>query len=149
MNISRLEELREEKDLNKLDIAKILNVSNSIYARWENNRSNIPTNRLVEIANYFKINIDYILELTNTKRKIISDNKIDKIECGKKIKTIREKEKLTLRDLASILNTSSSTISAYETGKTLILESFLYEICKKYNYSADWILGRSNDIYIK
>ena len=149
MNISRLEELRETCDLNKIDLANILNVSNSIYARWENNKSNIPTNRLVEIANYFKVNIDYILELTNTKKVIESSNHIDKNKCGERIKSIREKEKLTLRDLASILNTSSSTISAYETGKTLILESFLYDICKKYGYSADLILGRSNDMYIK
>lgn len=149
MNISRLEELRETCDLNKIDLANILNVSNSIYARWENNKSNIPTNRLVEIANYFKVNIDYILELTNTKKVIESSNHIDKNKCGERIKSIREKEKLTLRDLASILNTSNSTISAYETGKTLILESFLYDICKKYGYSADWILGRSNDMYIK
>ena len=149
MNISRLEELRETCDLNKIDLANILNVSNSIYARWENNKSNIPTNRLVEIANYFKVNIDYILELTNTKKVIESSNHIDKNKCGERIKSIREKEKLTLRDLAYILNTSNSTISAYETGKTLILESFLYDICKKYGYSADWILGRSNDMYIK
>lgn len=131
MNISRLEELRETMDLKKIDIANKLNVSNSIYARWENNKSNIPTNRLVEIANCFKVNIDYILGLTNIKKEVISNNNIDKLECGKKIKNIREREHLSLRELASLLNTSSSTISAYETGKTLILESFLFNICKK------------------
>ena len=120
-----------------------------IIARWENNKSSIPTNRLVELANFFKINIDYILELTNTKKDILTSNIVNKIECGKKIKTIREREHLTLRELASLLNTSSSTIGAYETGKTLILKNFLFDICKKYNYSADWILGRSEDMYIK
>lgn len=57
MNISRLEELRESKDLKKIDIANKLNVSNSIYARWENNKSCFPTNRLVELANLFNVNI--------------------------------------------------------------------------------------------
>ena len=149
MKIFKLEKLRENEDLKKKDIANKLNISNSIYSRWENNKSNIPTERLIQIANLFKVNIDYILDLTNSKIGIISNNEINKKIIGQRIKKIRENENLTLRNLAQILNTSSSTISAYETGKTLILECFLYEICKKYNYSSNWILGRSDEMFIK
>lgn len=45
------------------------------------------------------------------------------------------------------LNTSNSTWSAYENGKVLILCAFLIEVCKLGNYSADWILGRSEEKY--
>lgn len=47
-------------------------------------------------------------------------------------------------ELAKLLNTTHSTISAYESGKTTILTAFAYEICKKYNISMDYLIGRIN-----
>ena len=47
-------------------------------------------------------------------------------------------------ELAKLLNTNHSTISAYESGKTTILTAFAYEICKKYNISMDYLIGRIN-----
>lgn len=41
-----------------------------------------------------------------------------------------------------MLNTSHSTISAYENGKILILTSFAYSIAIKYNVSLDWLCGK-------
>ena len=58
---------------------------------------------------------------------------------------IREENSLTLRTLADELSTTSSTISAYETGKTLILTAFAYQICKKYKVSLDYLVGRTNN----
>ena len=75
MKSNRLEELREEKNITRKEIAKILNVSPSIYCRWEKNKDSIPTKRLIDLANYYQINIDYILNLTN-KRVIIKGTKI-------------------------------------------------------------------------
>lgn len=64
------------------------------------------------------------------------------------MREIRKDYNKTLREFTKILNTSSSTWSAYETGKTLILCSFLFEICLDKGYSADWILGRSDVKYV-
>ena len=64
MNHTRLEELREEKELTKRKIAADLGVSGSLYGRWENDRFLIPTRRLYQLGNYFQVNIDYILRLT-------------------------------------------------------------------------------------
>lgn len=52
-------------------------------------------------------------------------------------------------ELAKLLNTTHSTISAYESGKTTILTVFAYEICKKYNISMDYLIGRINKITIE
>ena len=41
-----------------------------------------------------------------------------------------------------MLNTTHSTISAYESGKTKLLTIFAIEIVKKYNISLDWLCGR-------
>ena len=144
MYSNHLENLRNELNLTKKELADILGVSNSIYARWEKNTDSIPTRRLIQIANYFNINIDYILNLTNNKIAIKSNN-INYDLIAKRTRELRTDLNMTLRDIAAFLNTTSSTWSAYETGKTVILSSFLTQICKKHKYSADWILGRSNN----
>ncbi len=145
---NRLEDLRELSDLSKKDLANILNVSDSIYARWENGKDFIPTKRLYQIASFYKINIDYILGLTNKKIKIISNNEINLNIVSKRTFEIRKDMNESLRDFSKRLNTSASTWHAYEKGKVLILGAFLIEVCKNYNYSADWILGRTNDKFI-
>lgn len=61
---------------------------------------------------------------------------------AERLKDIRKDNKLSQKDLAILLNTSQSTISAYEAGKTIILTVFALEIVKKYNISLDWLYGR-------
>ena len=147
MYSNHLDNLRNELNLTKKELANILGVSNSMYARWEKNTDSIPTRRLIQIANYFNVNIDYILNLTNNKIAIKS-NTINYDLIAKRTRELRIDLNMTLREIATFLNTTSSTWSAYETGKTVILSSFLTQICKKYKYSADWVLGRSNNKYL-
>ena len=60
-----------------------------------------------------------------------------------RIKKICEEQSLTNVGLAKILNTSESCIRKYKTGQTLILTSFALELYYKYNYSLDWLLGKT------
>lgn len=147
MNKLNLKKMRENNDLTSKYIANILNVSTSVYLRWERNDVTIPTIRLFELSNFYEINIDYLLGLTNkkihTEKTLLNRNVI-----MNNIREIRKDYNESLRSFTKRLNTSSSTWSAYETGKTLILCSFLIEICLDNGYSADWILGRSNIKYI-
>ena len=144
MNFERIYQLRESHDLYQKDIAKIIGVNQQNYSFWENGTKIIPLKHLNTLCNYYKISMDYILNLSDSKELYLSENKLDKVQIGKNIKIIRNENKLTLRALAKELNTTSSTISAYETGKTLILTAFAYQICKKYNISMDWLCGRTN-----
>lgn len=145
----RLEGLREEKDLFKKDVAKSIGVVESVYSEWENEKLSIPTKRLVQLANFFEVNIDYMVGLSNTKINLKTNNKIDLQLVSKRLKEIRKSLKMTMRDLAIKLNTSSSAISNYENEKFLILSSLLVELCKISNYSVDYVLGRSDDKYLK
>ena len=148
MNNLNLQRIREDKELTCKEVAKILNVSSSAYARWEKNLVTIPTRRLYDLSNYYEINIDYLLGLTNNKIHIKSIE-INYTLIAHNTREIRKDYNETLRQFSKRLNTSNSTWSAYETGKTLILCSFLIEICLDRKYSADWVLGRSNEKYIK
>lgn len=145
----RLELLRDEKNLLKKEVAKILGVVESVYSEWENNKLSIPTRRLYQLANFYKVNIDYIVGLTNQRKTINTDKDLDIKVVATRLKEIRKSLKLSMRDLADKFNTSSSAISNYENSKYLILSSFLVELCKFSNYSVDYVLGRTNDKYIK
>lgn len=141
MNEKRLFDLREYKDLSQIKLADYLGITQQTYSLWEKGTKIIPLKHLNNLSNFYEISMDYIVGLTDEKNNsgIIKLTELNKNEIGSRIKKIREDNNLTLRDLAKELNTTSSTISAYETGKTLILTAFAYQICIKYNVSLDWL----------
>jgi len=144
MNEKRLFDLREYADLSQKDLANKLGVTQQTYSLWEKGTKIIPLKHLNNLCNYYKTSMDYVLGLSNerTNSDIKEIKELNKKLIGSRIKEIRESNKLTLRDLASELNTTSSTISAYETGKTLVLTAFAYQICTKYDVSLDWLCGK-------
>lgn len=142
MNFERLFFLREENNLTQEDMAKILNVSRVAISQWETGKEVIPLEKLNVYSNYFNVSLDYILQISNVKQYKIVKKFIDPNSVGKRILYIRHKFNITQEELARQLNTTHSTISAYESGKTLILTAFVYEIAIKYNLSLDWILGK-------
>lgn len=131
MNEKRLFDLREYKDLSQIKLANYLGITQQTYSLWEKGTKIIPLKHLNSLSNFYEISMDYIVGLTDEKNNsgIIKLTELNKNEIGSRIKKIREDNNLTLRDLAKELNTTSSTISAYETGKTLILTAFAYQIC--------------------
>ena len=68
VNDNRLEDLKYEKDLKSKEIADMLKVNESTYSEWEHNRIPIPTKRLIELADIYKVNIDYMLKLNNVRK---------------------------------------------------------------------------------
>lgn len=144
MNEKRLFDLREYKDLSQIKLADYLGITQQTYSLWEKGTKIIPLKHLNSLSNFYEISMDYIVGLTDEKNNsgIIKLTELNKNEIGSRIKKIREDNNLTLRDLAKELNTTSSTISAYETGNTLILTAFAYQICIKYNVSLDWLCGK-------
>lgn len=61
----RTRELREDRDLTQTQIAKILNMSQTGYSKYETGENDIPTKILIELAKFYNTSTDYILELTN------------------------------------------------------------------------------------
>ena len=61
----RLKQLRLSKNLKQSDIAEILNISVRSYRRYEINE-NLPTfEKLIIIADYFNVSIDYLVGRTD------------------------------------------------------------------------------------
>lgn len=140
--LDKMKDIREEHDIRQKDIAKKLNVSQPNYARWESKAKIIPLEKLNELCNYFEINMDYIIGISKEKIKMQNNNVLDKKIIGKNIKKIRLDNNITQKDLAVMLHTTQSVISAYEAGKTLILTAFAIELCLKYHVSLDKLCNR-------
>ena len=124
-------------------MAKILNVSRVAISQWESNKEIIPLQKLNMYSNYFNVSLDYIVGLSDKKDSNNSNIILDKNLIATRLKEFRNKFNITQEQLASELNTSHSTISAYESGKTLILTGFAYAIASKYGISLDWICGKT------
>jgi len=61
----RLRDLREDKDLNQDEVAKLLNISQTTYSRYESGVLDIPSLSLIKLANFYKTSIDYLVGLTD------------------------------------------------------------------------------------
>ena len=64
-------------------------------------------------------------------------------EIGKKIKQIRIDNNLTQREFSDILGVTYQAVSKWENGKNLPDISIMKDICDKYNYKLDELLGNS------
>lgn len=146
---NRLENLKEEKFLKSSEIIKELNILKSNYSEWEHGKIPIPTRRIIQFADFYKVNIDYMLKLSNKRIIIDSKTKIDLKEIGKKLKEIRLNLGLSLRKLGDKLNCSFSAFASYERGECLIQSETLINLCKLSNFSIDWIFDRVKDKKIK
>ena len=63
----RLEDVRLLNNYSRSQIAELLGVSKRAYTNWENNSETIPIRRLIQLSNIYRINIDYLMRLTNIK----------------------------------------------------------------------------------
>ena len=146
MENDRLFELREYNNLTQKNVGTVLGVRQQTYAEWEKGKKIIPLKHLITLAKYYKVSLDYLTGLSDKKDIFFNYVTLDKEEIGQKIIYIRNLNNLKQRELAKVLNTSPSTICAYEKGNTLILTAFLYQIAKEFNVSMDWFVGASTRI---
>ncbi len=141
----RLKELRLNNNLLQKNMANVLNISEITYTHYESEYYIIPLKYLIILCDYFQVSLDYIFGFTTNNNYTDHINGYSLEKFGLRLKQYRKENKLTQNVLACDLNTNRSVIANYERGRTLIATPFLYTICKKYNISADYLLGRINE----
>lgn len=142
MDLSNIKALRYELNLSQKEIATAIGLDNTLYNKYENDYNTIPIKHLNTLVNFFDVSIDYIFQFNTNKQYNNSKKEIDKTISGNRLKLLRKENKLTQEKLAKLLNISRTAITEYERGTNTIATSFLYSICKNYNISADYLLGK-------
>ena len=61
----RLKEIRKSKGISQLKMAIDLNTNQNTISRYETGEREPGINELIQIADYFNISIDYLLERTD------------------------------------------------------------------------------------
>lgn len=66
----RIRDLREDNDLTQKQLSEILNCSQQVYSNYELGQRDIPTQILIQIADYYNTSTDYILGRTDKRERI-------------------------------------------------------------------------------
>ena len=69
MKYKRIRDLREDRDLNQTQLAKVLGMSQTGYSKYETGENDIPTAILIKLARFYNTSIDYLLGETNDPNK--------------------------------------------------------------------------------
>jgi len=64
----RIRDLRNDKDLSQADIAKVLDMSQTGYSKYETGENDIPTRVLLILADFYGVSVDYLLSRTDVKK---------------------------------------------------------------------------------
>lgn len=61
----RIRDMREDKDLNQTQVAKMLGMSQTGYSKYETGENDIPTYVLIKLADFYETSVDYLLGRTD------------------------------------------------------------------------------------
>ncbi len=140
--------IREELELTQKEFAKIFGVTWNAVAGWENAYFSIPMQKLVKLCNAYDYSLDFVCGLTR-KNTQYGTFTIDKSTISKRLLKLRNNLNLTKTKLSDECKIARTTYIGYENGKNLISTTNLYYICKTYNISMDWVVGRTDNPNIK
>ena len=65
----RIKDLREDNDITQREIAEYLHIKQNTYSQYENGKRQLPIDMLIALAKFYNTSTDYILGLTDNKRK--------------------------------------------------------------------------------
>lgn len=63
----RIRNLREDLDMTQSQVGELLHISQRAYAHYESGTREIPIEILIELADLYKVNLDYLVGRTNIK----------------------------------------------------------------------------------
>jgi len=120
INFIKLKDIRNDYDISQQEMANILGVTRSAYS------------------------IDYVLGLTNDRRKNNVTPVLDLKVLGNNIKNLRIKNELSQDNLTNFLGVTQTCIVRYEKGLVCISTSNLYKLSKEFKVSISYLCGKEN-----
>ena len=79
-----IRELRTQKEISQATLASVLGVTQQAVAKWERDKAEPDSSTLKQLAKYFNVSIDYLLdnENENTKKELTLNEKQTKLING-------------------------------------------------------------------
>ncbi|MBQ8583092.1 MAG: helix-turn-helix transcriptional regulator [Clostridia bacterium] len=67
----RLRDLRQDRDLNQTELARVLGMSQTGYSKYETGENDVPTEVLIKLSRFYNTSIDYLLGETNNPKRYL------------------------------------------------------------------------------
>ena len=86
---NRIRNLREDRDLRQIDVAKATGIDQKTLSNYETGKTNPDSYSIIKLANFFQVTTDYLLGYADSNIKTNKDisNTLDNIE--KEIKELK------------------------------------------------------------
>ncbi|MGM0283774.1 MULTISPECIES: helix-turn-helix domain-containing protein [Enterococcus] len=68
MKYKNIRSIREDNDVTQQQMAELLNISQNTYSQYETGKIEWTASTLIKIADYFDVNVDYLLDRTKKKK---------------------------------------------------------------------------------
>lgn len=81
----RLTDLRESKDLSRKELAALLHVSRNAIQSWESGDRVPPLPKLIELADFFGVSLDYLVGRERKDPPLVSDDDLRALEKAESI----------------------------------------------------------------
>ena len=142
---NNLKYCREELEMTQEELGYVFGVSRKTISGWETSSNIIPFSKLIKFCNLYDYSLDFVMGLTRNNNRNNAKIKTNKNLIGSRLKDLRDSFNLSQEKFAKKCGLSQTTYSHYETGFNLITTTNAYSICKTYNVSMDWLVGRTNN----
>ena len=63
----RIVDLRIDKDLNQIQVAEYLNMSQTGYSKYETGERDVPTSIWIKLSKFYNTSVDYLMGRTEEK----------------------------------------------------------------------------------
>ena len=136
---------REELEMTQEELGYVFGVSRKTISGWETSSNIIPFSKLIKFCNLYDYSLDFVMGLTRNNNRNNAKIKTNKNLIRLRLKDLRNSLNLSQEKFANKCGLSQTTYSHYETGFNLITTTNAYSICKTYNVSMDWLVGRINN----
>lgn len=144
----RFREIRDLLDLKQQEVADRTRISRGAYANIEAEIANAKLKYLLTYCNTFNLNLDYVCNLKNINNNysLWKIDTINKSVMSNRLTILEQENNKQAQDIAIELGILKSTYSGYKNPKqpNLMQTLMLKKFALKYNYSMDWLIGRSN-----
>ncbi len=108
---ARIKQLREERGLTQIELAKILKISNTTLSQYETG-ARVPSDDIkTALADYFGVSLDFLFGRAN-----YNQPDVENIYLSSVLKDRRIELGLTLKDVADYVGVSEATVSRWESG---------------------------------
>ncbi|HGA3152427.1 TPA: helix-turn-helix domain-containing protein [Streptococcus agalactiae] len=140
----KLREERKKRGYTQEEMAKLLAIGQSAYAKWENGRTEPTLDNIIKLANILDVTVDYLLGRSDNFSNTIVLSKNNMKSFSKRLKELRLEKNQTQQQLADELGVNRVNVTRWEKGNTEPSFSKLIELSKLLNTTPNYLLGVSD-----